>query len=40
MAAFNDSEELLDYDAKAPRRDMTNDLAGKDNTNVISNRYE
>lgn len=40
MAAFNDSEELLEYDPKARRKDMTNDLAGKDNTSVISNRYE
>ena len=40
MAAFADSEELLEYDKNAPRKDMTDQLAGKDNTSVISNRYE
>ena len=40
MAAFADSEELLEYDKKAPRKDMTDQLAGMDNTRVISNRYE
>jgi hypothetical protein len=40
MAAFADSEELLEYDKNAPRKDMTDRLAGRDNTSVISNRYE
>jgi hypothetical protein len=40
MAAFADSEELLEYDKNAPRKDMTDQLAGRDNTSVISNRYE
>ena len=40
MAAFADSEELLEYDSNAPRVDMTDNLKGRDNTSVISNRYE
>ena len=40
MALFADSEELLEYDQAAPRKDLTDHLAGHDNTSVISNRYE
>lgn len=40
MASFADSEDLLEYDAKAPRIDMTDNLKGRDNTSIINGRYE
>ena len=40
MAAFADTEELLEYDINNPRKDLTDDLKGRNNTSVISSRYE